>query len=354
MASTPTPRNRFNQQGHGDNVETWGVVLNDQTIALIDESQDGLTAITVSGNVTLSALNYAADQSRRRVLRFSGTGGSAIVPGVEKWYIVHNTAAGTVTVKTAAGAGAAVPPGQVSFVYCDATDCYGATYTGSSNFTTKIIGPIANTAGASFNAPPGSSPTAPVNGDIWTTTVGGLHYRTGGITYSPGVELIVSGDATSAVTIDLSLLGDFRAYEILLNTLSVSNIGQTIALRVSIDGGTSYVSGATSYLYVADVLDSSSVRQVGGGYSAFIPLGFNLSTTFNGALIHIMIDRPHIGGAFKPIRAESSYYSGNSGDVMVMRSAAGELIGSPADITDVRIYMSTGTLSSRYALLGRR
>lgn len=150
MASTPTTRNRFNKQGVGDNSGTWGTVLNEQDFDLIDEALDGYESIAVAANVTLTSTNYASDQARNRVLKFTGAGGfNVTIPGVEKWYVIHNACTAAVTVKTAGGAGASVPASAVTFVYCDGTDCTAATNTGSSTFTQALTARIDNAANAS-------------------------------------------------------------------------------------------------------------------------------------------------------------------------------------------------------------
>jgi microcystin-dependent protein len=144
MASTPTTRNRFNKQGTGDNSGTWGGVLNTQTLDLIDESADGITAITVSGNVTLTSTNYVTDQSRRRTLRLSGSPGATYiitVPSVEKFYWVINQSDAAQTIK-AGGTGVSVPAGSMLPVICDGTDCFTQSTT-----VTTLIGAVTDYAG---------------------------------------------------------------------------------------------------------------------------------------------------------------------------------------------------------------
>lgn len=129
MPSTPSSRNRLNLQGTGDNVGSWGTVLNSQVFTLLDEALDGVTTITVTGNVTLSSANYATDQARKRVLKLIGTPASTFIltiPGVEKVYLVHNTTSTSQTVK-ASGIGVTVPANTMVPIYCDGTDCFSPT-----------------------------------------------------------------------------------------------------------------------------------------------------------------------------------------------------------------------------------
>src|SRR5215218_1704220 len=110
MPSTPSTRCRLNLQGTGDNVGSWGTVLNTQVLGLIDEALDGVTTITVTGNLTLSSANYATDQARKRVLKLTGTPAATFIltiPSVEKFYLVHNLTANAQTIK-AAGIGVSV------------------------------------------------------------------------------------------------------------------------------------------------------------------------------------------------------------------------------------------------------
>jgi microcystin-dependent protein len=126
MPSTPTPRNRLNLQGTGDNIGSWGTVLNAQVFGLLDEALDGITTLTIAGNVSLSSANYATDQSRRRVLKLTGTPtGSFTVtlPSVEKFYLVHNATGFAQTIR-AGGTGVAIPASTLSYVYCDGTNTF--------------------------------------------------------------------------------------------------------------------------------------------------------------------------------------------------------------------------------------
>jgi hypothetical protein len=129
MASTPTPRNRFNKQGTGDNTGTWGVKLNDEALEMVDEAIDGMTSIAISGNVTLTSVNYTTDQARKRILKLTGSPGvtyKVTIPSVEKFYIVHNATDVTQNIG-AAGSAASLVSGAISGVYCDGTNTYAAT-----------------------------------------------------------------------------------------------------------------------------------------------------------------------------------------------------------------------------------
>ena len=58
------------------------------------------------------------------------------------------------------------------------------TFAGNKTFSSIITGPAATTSTATFNVPHGSAPTAPNNGDLWTTTAG-FFGRVNGATVGP-------------------------------------------------------------------------------------------------------------------------------------------------------------------------
>jgi len=123
MTSTYTQRNRYNLQGTGDNLNTWGAIANQQVFAMMDETTDGITTFTLSGSKTLTSSNGTTDEARKRVLNItSGTGGTVTIPSLEKNYLVRNNTSGDVIVTTGGGGTATVPSGQVMWVFSDAVN----------------------------------------------------------------------------------------------------------------------------------------------------------------------------------------------------------------------------------------
>jgi hypothetical protein len=110
-------------QGTGDNVGTWGDVLNNQAISYIDQNMGGVTSRSLSAsNVTLSA-----SESRNAILRLTGTLLANVVITTEciGFFFVDNACTGafTVTVRNASVATAAtVPQGSRVTVISDATN----------------------------------------------------------------------------------------------------------------------------------------------------------------------------------------------------------------------------------------
>lgn len=117
----------------GENLATWGNVTNINLGTALEEAVVGSADVTfASGNVTLTLSNTNTTQTARnlRLNLIGTTGGSTrnlVVPSIEKVYIVNNTCADSVLVKTAAGSGITVPAGKTMWVYNNGTDVVDVT-----------------------------------------------------------------------------------------------------------------------------------------------------------------------------------------------------------------------------------
>lgn len=122
MAATYTASLRFTLQGLGDNLNTWGLVLNSGVFALVDTAIAGRYAFSLSGPVTLSSANGTTDQSRNAILDITGgSGGTVTVPAASKLYLVKNAASGPVLITCGATA-ATVESGETTVVMVDGGD----------------------------------------------------------------------------------------------------------------------------------------------------------------------------------------------------------------------------------------
>jgi hypothetical protein len=111
---------------------TWGDVVNDNITSMVEEAIAGRAVIdswTANGH-TLTTADGITAEARCAMLEFTDTNtdltGNAevICPTASKIYIAKNaTGAGySVTVKTFAGTGIAVPDGETMFLFCDGTN----------------------------------------------------------------------------------------------------------------------------------------------------------------------------------------------------------------------------------------
>lgn len=175
----------------GENLATWGNTTNTNLGTALEEAIVGSADVTfASANVTLTLSNSNGTQPARNLrLNLTGTtGGSTrnlVVPNIEKVYIINNTCADSVVVKTAAGSGITVPAGKTMWVYNDGTNVVDAT-THLSSLTIGTPLPLAS-GGVGSNTASGARSTigaaqAGTNTDI--TSLQPLAYMVEGATVS--------------------------------------------------------------------------------------------------------------------------------------------------------------------------
>jgi microcystin-dependent protein len=131
MPSTPSTRLRFEKQATGENLNTWGTRLNASGIDLFEAAIAGVVTKSLTGNVTLTVVNFAADEARAACLVFTDGGLGAMptvtIPAVQKLYLVHNKGTTYDITITAGNAAAIVGAGLLQYVYCDGTDVFVGT-----------------------------------------------------------------------------------------------------------------------------------------------------------------------------------------------------------------------------------
>ena len=190
MVDSPTTRNRLRKQQLGTNTNTWGDTKLNEALDVIDQSMDGVLsmALASSADYTLTTTNYStADEAKRRVLEFTGALEAAvnvIVPSVEHEYNVINACGATLTVKTSAGAGVAIPDGYQARVYCDGSDVYNGS-------PTLLPGPV-TVDGQVKGVAAGTDTTDAVNKTQMETAI-----ATAGLPATAGTLLVSSNDTTA-------------------------------------------------------------------------------------------------------------------------------------------------------------
>ena len=126
--STFTSRIRLEKQADGANPNSWGLILNQNVIDLVDDAIAAYTTVTVSAaDVTLTTQNGESDQARSAFIELTGTLTSShdiILPAQSKSYFIRNKSvpsptSNTITIKTLAGSGATVGTSANGFFICD-------------------------------------------------------------------------------------------------------------------------------------------------------------------------------------------------------------------------------------------
>jgi hypothetical protein len=205
MASTYTSRIRLEKQADGENPNSWGLILNQNVIDLIDEAIAGYTVVSVSSiPVSLTSNDGSTDQSRNMSLELAGTLTADVtitIPSQEKIYFIReNTAGSFVTkIKTAGGSAVELTQNQNVLVACDGTDIYKVeapvsvdTFTVNTLTATSIATSVISATTLDFGT--------------WTVTeTGGVLYFASGGTNKMKLDasgnLSVSGNITAYTSI---------------------------------------------------------------------------------------------------------------------------------------------------------
>ena len=155
MASTYTSNLRFEKQADWDNPNSWGLILNQNVIDLVDQAITSYTTVAIDTNATtgysLTANNGAADTSRSAFLEISGAVSSDVsitIPNLTKGYGIRNiatqaSAGADIVIKTAAGSGYTVPYGSAINIVCDGVSVYAgidSTGLGLGTAATRNVG----------------------------------------------------------------------------------------------------------------------------------------------------------------------------------------------------------------------
>lgn len=228
MASTYSPKLRFELIGPGEQAGLWGNTTNKNIGQLIEQAIAGVTTVEldgVSGNYTLTALDGAPDQSRSAVVKCtyaavpaSGTV-NIIIPAQTKLYVFRNDCGQTIIVKTAAQVtGVTLLNGEATLVFCDGTNAVAGIATagvgpttvanggtGVTSFTGGFVkspgGTGALTSSSTVNAATELSNQVPVaNGGTGVSTTTAYGVLTGGTTSTGAFQNAGTGSSGQVLT----------------------------------------------------------------------------------------------------------------------------------------------------------
>ena len=204
MPSTYTGNLRLELQNPGENLNTWGTKLNNDTTQMIDQAISGYLGIALSGNTTLSTANGSSDQARNAIIDVtSGSGGNITIPSVSKAYIVRVAPAvtGNVLLTTGGNVTATFAPGDMGVAECDATNVRRGVTTTDVNACLAAANAYANTL--AFNSSSGQLPGQGGNAGNFLTTNG----SSASWAPAPGSGALIAtnnlsdlGNATTALT----------------------------------------------------------------------------------------------------------------------------------------------------------
>lgn len=125
---------RIEKQFTGENINVWGDHLN-VNFDLLDSAIAGFATVALTSTpYQLTSTNYAADQARSAMLKFTGAVGpwTVQIPGVSKSYLIWNATTGTVTITTGSGSTVSIDTGDILAVFSDGTNVKTLSYGGLS------------------------------------------------------------------------------------------------------------------------------------------------------------------------------------------------------------------------------
>lgn len=179
MASTFSPNLNLELQGTGDNIGTWGVVLNNAALDIIDNAMGDTQTLTLSSvNVTVTTT-----QSQVAVYVLSGTLTNNVIidwPAIGRVYVINNATTGDFTVtlrRNGTGTTLVAPQGRVILVYLRTTGVFQLTDAGAP------VGMV--TAFAQATVPSGGG-WLECNGAAVSRTTYSILFDLLGTTYGPG------------------------------------------------------------------------------------------------------------------------------------------------------------------------
>jgi len=220
MPSTYTTNLRLTKQADGENPNTWGEVLNEGVISLVDHAIAGYTSISVgtTATVTLTENQGSGDQSRSAILEFKGTiGGShdtidVLIPNKSKVYVVRNSITYTdstdaLVLKVAGNTGVTVPSGTVALYVTNGVTVETVEKTNLSSLTV--------TGAARFDSTVTVSGAATFKTNI---SVGGTFIATGASRFDSTVTVSGKGKFTTGAFTPIVTLTDAACVASDLNT----------------------------------------------------------------------------------------------------------------------------------------
>ena len=281
--STFTTRIRLEKQGEGENPNSWGRVLNQNVIDLVDDAVAAYTTITVSSvDVTLTNSDGVSDQARSAFLELKGAltdDVNLVIPQKSKGYFIRNkttrSAAEVTKIKTLAGAGSTVGVSANGWFVCDGVSVH------QSNAVGLGLGTAANLdfGTADSNLIPVSTADIRFVRASVSSTVPSAKTFTSAVTFTgPGVSPVVSLTDAASVAVNMALGNNFALTLAGNRTLGAPagvTPGQSGHIYLVQDGtGSRTLAFANAYVFISGTAPTLST-----GANAVDLLVYNAQTT---------------------------------------------------------------------------
>jgi hypothetical protein len=263
----------------GEQSATWGTTTNVNLGTALEEAIVGSADVTfASANVTLTLTDTNGTQAARNLrLRLTGTTGGArnlIVPAIEKFYIVQNDTADTITIKNSTGTGVAIPTTMTALVYNDGTNIASA-----SVYSTSVVTPLLAATDASFvNALP---ITSGGTGVTTATGTGSVVRATSPVLVTPALGTPASGNLANCTfpTLNQNTTGNAATATVLQTARNIGGVSFNGSADINLPGVNTAGNQNTT--------GTSGAIANSGGWNV-TPSGTNLYFNYNGTNVGVL------------------------------------------------------------------
>jgi hypothetical protein len=294
MASTYTTNLRLTKQADGENPNSWGQILNDGVISLVDDAIAGYTTVSLgsAATVTLSENQGSGDQSRSAILEFKGSVGGAhdtinvLIPNNSKSYVVRNSvsyndSSDAIVLKVAGNTGVTIADDSTAMYVTNGTTVLPVAQTTFTNITATGNLDVKGNASVSGNVNIGGTLTVAGAVSLASTlSVGGAAYFGSTVTVS-GKGKFMTGAFAPVVTLTdaTSVVPDLNTSNVFAVTLAGN---RTLAAPTN----TSTNIGATGHIFV--IQDSTGDRTLSYNTAYQFPNGTVPTLTTTSAAVDIL------------------------------------------------------------------
>lgn len=297
MASTYTTNIRLTKQADGENPNSWGAILNEGVISLIDDAIAGYTTVSLgsAATVTLTENQGSGDQSRSAIIEFKGTVGGAhdaihvLIPNNSKTYIIknsvsYNDATDAVILKVAGNTGVTIGGASTALFVTNGTTVLPVAQTTFTNITAS--GNLAVLGTTSLSGAVNVGGTLTVAGAVSlasTLNVAGATSVGGAATFSSTVTVSGKGKFMTGAFAPVVTLADAASVVPDLNTSNVFAVTLAGNRTLAAPTNTSTNIGATGHIFI--VQDATGDRTLSYNTAYQFPNGtVPVLTTTSGAV----------------------------------------------------------------------
>jgi len=270
MASTYTTNIRLTKQADGENPNSWGAILNEGVISLIDDAIAGYTTVSLgsAATVTLTENQGSGDQSRSAIIEFKGTVGGAhdaihvLIPNNSKTYIIknsvsYNDATDAVILKVAGNTGVTIGGASTALFVTNGTTVLPVAQTTFTNITASgnlaVLGTTSLSGAVNIVGNAAVGGTLTVAGAVSlasTLNVAGATSVGGAATFSSTVTVSGKGKFMTGAFAPVVTLADAASVVPDLNTSNVFAVTLAGNRTLAAPTNTSTNIGATGHIFI--------------------------------------------------------------------------------------------------------